>query len=590
MIDLVNQAIAEGEVLFTKVIHFLEPYLKGLDPSLFQNIILGVLAIFIPFAIVFLADILNAKAEKRSEFEKMVLSGEVLGTKKVFWLSVFGIVFFSFFSGVDTPLLGKLLSVVVASALLFLLWRPFRKILRFSEGHKYEFGILFLKSLRFSRFLKFSNQSRAEKMLRAWKSFWSESLKINERDFTMVFIGHIDDAISTGRYDLAVNLSQVYVGDITKRSPFSVSHDILPKVFEWNEIFWDKQQHWLKLYETEKRIRDFFSQKHFPTFREWVLDAYQKLHSGRERFWNWRYFGGEFFQAAARVLLKREPFELFRVFKKHVEACEHKLAEIAEGAKKEIYWQYITGIFSSFCPTFFAEISNAQDKYDIWGHYFPSDWLITVQNKENRVPHILVNEFYKWSHGRLLRKPGAEDLDEGLIEVINGIFPNVHPTLFTVFLMLLSAGNVRDALESEPNFYVLGPIVSYSGSVDESGEARNKRVSDMLDAKALSQKEETIKIILGYFAPYWPVLKIVLNSDNAKQWEEASDAVRGKMLQQARLEKLQQIQEEIESNEMKTLYAASDQKESRRVAILELIRLLLSELATDKEKNHYLRT
>ena len=53
-------------------------FLENLDPSLFQNIILGVLAIFIPFAIVFLTDILNSKNETRSEFEKIVLSDEVL--------------------------------------------------------------------------------------------------------------------------------------------------------------------------------------------------------------------------------------------------------------------------------------------------------------------------------------------------------------------------------------------------------------------------------------------------------------------------------------------------------------------------------
>ena len=66
---------------------YISPFLQYFDPSLFQNIILGILAIFIPFAIVFLTDVLNSE-KQRSKFEKMVLSDEVLGTKKVFWLSV----------------------------------------------------------------------------------------------------------------------------------------------------------------------------------------------------------------------------------------------------------------------------------------------------------------------------------------------------------------------------------------------------------------------------------------------------------------------------------------------------------------------
>lgn len=115
---------------------FFEPFLQNLDPALFQNIVLGVLAIFIPFAIVFLTDILNSKKEKRSEFEKMVLSDEVLGTKKVFWLSIFGIVFFAFFSGVDTSSSAKIVSIIAALILIFLFWKPFKKILRFSEGYK----------------------------------------------------------------------------------------------------------------------------------------------------------------------------------------------------------------------------------------------------------------------------------------------------------------------------------------------------------------------------------------------------------------------------------------------------------------------
>jgi len=85
---------------------YLESILKILILH-FSNIILGVLAIFIPFAIVLLTDILNSKKEKRSEFEKMVLSDEVLGTKKIFWLAITGIVFFAFFSGKDISLSAK---------------------------------------------------------------------------------------------------------------------------------------------------------------------------------------------------------------------------------------------------------------------------------------------------------------------------------------------------------------------------------------------------------------------------------------------------------------------------------------------------
>ena len=392
---------------FLKNLHdFVNPFLQRLDPALFQNIILGVLAIFIPFAIVFLTDILNSKKENRSEFEKMVLSDEVLGTKKIFWLSITGIIFFAFFSGVDTSTSAKIVSIIVAIILTFLFWKPFKKILRFSEGYKPEFEIPFLKKLSFSKFFNFKNKSKAEKIFRSWNSFWSEKSEINERDFTNIFISHIDDSIKFGKFDLAVQLAQVYANNIEKRDRFSIGYEILPKIFEWNEIRWNKQQLWLKTYDIEKRIQDFFSQKHFPTFRAWTLNFYKRLNSKNERFWNWHYFGGEFFQVVIKTLLKdgHGPYQLFSSFKKHIEESEKKLEKITDEKVKEKYWHYITGLFSSFCPTFFNEIDSAPSNYGIWEHDFPAEWKITIANKDNRIARIILHEFLQWSRDRIFKK------------------------------------------------------------------------------------------------------------------------------------------------------------------------------------------
>jgi len=73
----------------------------------------------------------------------MVLSDEVLGTKKIFWLAITGIVFFAFFSGKDISLSAKIISIFAALILIFFFWTPFKKILRFSEGYKPEFEIPF---------------------------------------------------------------------------------------------------------------------------------------------------------------------------------------------------------------------------------------------------------------------------------------------------------------------------------------------------------------------------------------------------------------------------------------------------------------
>jgi len=555
-------------------IAYLERFLKNLDPSLFQNIILGVLAIFIPFAIVFFTDILNSKKEKRSEFEKMVLSDEVLGTKKIFWLAITGIVFFAFFSGKDISLSAKVISIFAALVLIFLFWTPFKKILRFSEGYKPEFEIPFLKKLGWRK---------ADKLFRAWNSFWAEKSEVSERDFTSIFISHIDSAIKHGELNLAIQLSQTYVSNIKKRDRFSIGYEILPKVFEWNEILWSEQQLWLKSYDTEKRIQDFISQKHFPTFRNWALKLYKKVREKREWFWNWHYFGREFFQAIIEVLLEdgHGPYQLFSSFKKHIEESEKKLGKIGDEKKKEKYWHYITGLFASFCPTFFSEIDKAPSNYSIWEHDFPAEWKITISNKDNRIPHVILHEFLQWSRDRIFKKENGENFDKDLTKVINGIFPNVHSSLFTAFLMLFYSSEVKYALEKEPNFsYILGVSVSWSGSVEESEEARNKRLSEIIRAKEISQKNETIQIIFKFFH-FWPTLTVCkdnLSEDEFKKWGSYTEEQKQKIVKRVRKEKLEKIKAEIESDKIKEFCKDSERKELYRKDFLELTKLLLAEV------------
>lgn len=561
---------------------WLDLLLQNLDPSLFQNITLGVLAIFIPFAIVFLTDILNSKKEKRSEFEKMVLSDEVLGTKKVFWLSIIGIIFFAFFTGKDISNSAKLIAIFAAIILVSLYWSPFKKILRFSEGYKPEFEIPFLKKLSFSNLFKFKNKSKAEKIFRSWNSFWSEKSETNERNFTSIFTGHIDDAIKFGKFDLSVQLAQVYINNIEKRDRFSIGYEILPKVFEWNEILWNKQHLSLKTYDTEKRIQNLFFQKYFPTFRKWALKISKKHNLESEHFWNWHYFGGEFFQAIVKILLKdgHGPYQLFSSFKKHIDESEKKLEKITDEKEKEEYWHYITGLFASFCPTFFSEIDSAPSNYGIWEHNFPPEWKITITNKDSRISRVILHEFLQWSRDRIFKKENEENFDKDLTEVINGIFPNAHSSVFRAFLMLFVSGEVKYALEKEPNFYISGVNVSGSFSIEESEEERYKRLAEMMETKNISQKEETIQIILGYFH-FWQTLTIYkddLSEDESKNWESYTEEQRKLIVTKVRKAKLLKIKVEIESEEIKKICKDSKRKELYRKDFLELVELLLLEI------------
>lgn len=564
-----------------------EPFLQNLDPSLFQNVIIGILMVLIFIGEQIFSEVKTQ--EKRGEFSKMVIFYEILNITSTAVLAILSIFLISFFKdSIDIEqihsvgLTSKLIIAIFTAIVAFILIKPIFKFQVFFRGKRHKFEVDFLKSLNFSKILKFRNTAKAEKMVRAWNSFWSEKSEFNEREFTRIFISHIDDAVKYRKLELAIELSQTYVNNIEKRDRFSIGYEILPKVFEWNELFWNGQLLWLKSYDTEERIQNFISQKYFPTFRTWALNIYKKTNSKRDDFWNWHYFGGEFFQAIIKALLKdgHGPYQLFSSFKKHVEESKKKLDKIKDAKEKEKYWQYVTGLFASFCPTFFNEIDSAPSNYGIWEHDFPLEWKISMTNIENNIPRVFLHEFLQWSRDRIFKKDNKDSFDKDLTEVINGIFPNVHSSLFTAFLMLFSSSEIKYALEKEPNFYILGVSVSWSGSVEEDEEARDKRLAKMMQEKDISQKEETIQIILNFFH-FWQTLTLYkdnLSDDESKKWESFTEAERKSIVKRVRKEKLEKIKVEIESVEIKKVCEDSERKELYRKYFLELVELLLLEI------------
>lgn len=553
---------------------FLEPPLRNLDPSLFQNIILGVLAIFIPFAIVFLTDLLGSK-NQRSEFEKMVLSEEVLGTKKIFWLAVIGIVFLAFFSGTDVSIARKILAIIFSIILIFLFWNPFRRILRFSEGYKPEFEISFLKSLNLSKIFRFGNKLKMDRMIRAWNSFWSEKSTYNEREFTKEFIGHIDQAVENKRYGLAVMLAQAYEKNLDKRDRFSIGYEILPKLFEWHQKFWESEQKWLNKENYKEKVLKSFSAKHFPTFKKWTASFLNKSYSKDDFFWNWHYFQQGLFPAVAKALLQdgHGPYQLFTSFKKHIDEAVEKLEKIEDEDKKQRWWNYIMGLFGSFCPMFFDTIDSVPSNYDIWHHYFPADWKVTMANSKNRVPRVILHEFLEWAQKRIF-KENPENYDKDLSEVANGIFPNAHHSLFPAFITLLFASEIKYAVQKEPNFSLINTGMSWSGEVSE------EQIQEMFKQQDQSQKKETIDIIFEYFRD-WRFLKIYkedISEKELSEWSTYSEDQRKVIVDRVRKEKFKKVLDELNSKEVMDLCKESERREYNRKIFVALIRLLLERI------------
>jgi hypothetical protein len=561
----------------TYVEMFLQPLLKNLDPSLFQNIILGILAIFIPFAIVFLADVLDSKKE-RSEFEKMVLGEEVLGVKKIFWLSVFGIGTLAFFNGKNLSIDEKLIAVLIILLVILYLGRFFEKTLRFSEGHKAEFEINFLKRLNLSKVFRLGNKLKIERMVRAWNSFWLEKSTYNEREFTEVFVEHIDHAIKEKRYGLAVLLARAYQENLDKREVFSMGYEILPKLFEWHEKLWEAQKEWLKKLSEgrkyEEKIQRVFSSKYFPTFKKWAFYLLKKVYERDDLFWNWHYFQQKFFPTIEKILLLHDEYQLFSCFKRYIDDIEAKLEKVEGEDKKQSWWKYITGLFGSFCPLLFEKIGSAPNKFDIWEHSFPKEWKVTAANSKKRIPRIVLQEFLRWAQQRIF-KENKENYDKDLTEVVNGIFPNVHHNLFPSFLILFFSREIKYAIQKELNFFFTNTLISWSD------EKSDEEIDQMFHQNEQSQKEETINIIFDYFSRDWELLKPHkddLTKEEFSSWDGYSMEQQKPIVDRVRKSKLQETLKKLSSTEIMDLCKESERFEDRRRSLIELITLLLTKI------------
>lgn len=555
----------QGEKLLT-------PVFKNFDPSLFQNIILGIMAIFIPFAIVFLTDLLGKNRQTRTEFEKMVWNEEVLGSRKVFWYSVVGLTILSFFSGTDVSVGRKVIAIVITVILVIIFGRSFNKILRFSEGYKPEFEINFFKKLKLKRILTSGNKLKKERMVRAWSSFWSEKSLNNERDFTKVFIDHIDNVIEKEQYYLVPLLGQTYQENLDKRDQFSIGYEILPKMLEWHEKLWSLGQRQLHRESVKERIQNSFSQEHFPTFKKWINQFLNRSYSKPGHFWNWHYFQQHFFPAISKILLQggHEPYQLFAVFKKYIEDAEARLEKITDKDREQRWWNYIISLFGSFCSVFFEAIERAPNKNDIWHHYFPREWMITAENSKKRMPRVMLHEFLRWSQQRIFKKEGSVDHDVDLTEVVNGIFPNVHHSLFPAFLMMFVSGDLKYAVQNEPSFFLTNTSFSWSG------EKSSEEIQEMFTQQDRSQKEETVKVIFEYFG-HWSLLKIYkedLAEEEFSAWNSFPKDKQDAIGDSVRKTKLQTALDKLNSKEMVDLCKVSELHEHQRKIFIELLQLL----------------
>ncbi|MDF1553875.1 MAG: hypothetical protein P1P84_12470 [Deferrisomatales bacterium] len=523
------------------------------------------MAVFIPFAIVFLSDLLDS-GKARSTFEKMVLNDEVLGTKRVFWLSITGIAFFAFFSGTDVPVAQKVFSLTVGIIIIATLWRPFRNILRFADGHNRDFELAFLRKLRLTQVLTYRNNNRCDKLVRAWESCWTIDLEQREREFTEVFIMHVDACIARKHFVVAVQLAQIYIANIAQRQQGAIGDLVLPKLLIWDRQMRGHEQQRQAERKTEGKLREGTSSPYFPTFYGWALSLWTLSHN-RGRFWQWNFYHRELLQAVVKALLSNAmgPYKLFDVLAAHIYDYEAQVQAGGDSATTREHVRYVSVILDSFCSVFFQQIEAAPASHDIWNRYFPEEWKITADNYKNTPSRILCGVFVKWALDRM--RPRGEEFDKDLSEVINGLFPKVDQSLFPAFLLWLFTHDIKATIKRERTFHIMRVEVSFVG------DGEKEDIERLFNQAEKDGQRETVAIIVNYFNT-WEVLSLYkenLSEEQHEFWEAMPQEDKKKVLKDIRLRKLAEAKATLESTEIIEMCEERQDYEYRRNDLVALV-------------------
>ncbi len=523
---------------------YLAPKLDNLDPSLFQNVILGFLTIFIPFSIVFLTKIVDS-SDKKSDFERMVFSEEALKVKSVFFVSAIGIGIFAFFSNQDA-VTKKIFGIVLIIGISLFMTKVLFSILRFSEGNKLDFEKNFLKKLTLSKRTPFLNTSRAIKMSIAWESFWSVETHSFEWDYTQIFIKHIDSVMGNNRYSTAISISKDYLKNIDKRAGHSISM-LLPKLFMWNESLKKAKNKYFRKLHLSKRLRQI-------AVSRWMINRFKRRYRESD-YLEWHYFSNIFFpEVAKNLLLNGQSYEFFESFKNYLNNAKLRLQD-----KNLTKWPpHLKNLFESFFPMFFSNSLKFISNYQMWEDDFPNEWKIKAENSENLESRIVLQKFLNWAHDITLKDSSSVDYEAAISTVTSGLFPGANKELLSTFITFYFGGfDILHTLKKDKYIYIFD--------------------FESLSERSIKEKQ-TIEIIFKYFLNT-NIFEIDPKDFSETQLEESDSYTEEQKYQILWKQKWQNILNKLESEEVINLCREREDREEMRKNIKKLLELMIEKVS-----------
>jgi hypothetical protein len=386
-----------------------------------------------------------------------------------------------FLLGLGDLTLKSIIFLVWLITFLWLFWILLR-LYRWVKGDKDDFRLQYLSN--------FPKSPRDK--IKSWRDWWASSRNASDRfvekDFFVAFSKEIDSILLSedkARWKTLPQLLEGFLSSIDKRNKIFllVFEEGFPKILEWHYAFWNRQySHYAK--DAERIDR----------FEQYLFEANRLVD--------------EIIKSITKEALTDRSAGAFSYFKnldRHIK--KHESTAI-EGSQHTYHYVKHLPIYNDFLNL----IPEAPDSYNIWEHFFPPHWKVTLKNfKENIITRLWLDHFMEWAKSRVWSD--TDEWDKALEEASKQLFPSVDPNMWAKILTFIlrpwsGDSRIQAIVEKGPRFGHIGRIITGWDEEDLSSKYTNSQDT---------QERETIELTSFLFSG-------LFTKNNIEQWLKELDS------------------------------------------------------------------
>ncbi len=409
-------------------------------PELMQGAGVAVLTLLISFAIgIFIHHL--GDGERKGNFLDLHIALDYVWRFKQSVVLLVVVVITPFFMGVSNITIQLTAFILWAVALIGLILISLR-LYAWVKGDKDDFRREYLSDFP---------KSPTDKIV-TWGDFWSTDWNAQKRftepDFFVPFSKEIDTLLKSEKKEDWQTLKKLLDGFVSKienrnRVFLLVFPEFFPKVLEWHFILWKKQY---SEYAKDKVKTPVRVDSH-------VFEVDQLIDTTIK-----------FVTKEALIGKSGNAFSYFKTLEEHIDKYQDEL----------IVGEKHTYLYIEQLPIYedcFNMIPQSQESYNIWEHYFPESWKITISNLDkNKISNLWYRRFLDWSQSRMMSE--KKEWDKDLEEISKELFPSVDPItwakIYTFVVRPWSDSRVKSVIDRGVNFGYAGRVVSGWGDDFES--------------------------------------------------------------------------------------------------------------------------